>query len=120
MFFYNLLWYISLVSGLCILIVIYFLYLVIKSVLKKKERAFFYELTELRTALYGITGEFTIFVLLLVLISTLITNRAVHQIVGIHNLELKSNGTYCFFVEATCVGEDSYILPAQIRVESET
>lgn len=120
MFFYDLLWYISLLSPICVLIVIYFFYLVIKSVFLKKERAFFYELTQLRTGLYGITGKFTIFALVLVLISTLATSRVAHQIVGIHNLELKSSGTYCFFVEAKRAGGTSYVLPAQIRVEPET
>lgn len=68
----------------------------------------------------GFWGDIAKPFLILALIATLITNTAIHQIVGIHNLELKPDGVYCFYVEASRSSEKSYTLPAQILVVTES
>ena len=52
-------------------------------------------------------------------VAYLLTDSAIHQLVGIHNLEITPNGTYCFYVEASRSKGKTYTLPAQIRVDTE-
>ena len=61
-------------------------------------------------------GNLLLPALIVALVSTLISSTVLHQLIGIHNLELKPDGTYCFYVEAHRTGSSTYVLPAQIRV----
>lgn len=64
-------------------------------------------------------GNFRIPLLAFSLLGILITTPAVHQLAGIHDLDLKPEGTYCFYVEAQQHNGDAYVLPAQIDVVKE-
>ena len=50
------------------------------------------------------------------ILATLITRPTIHQLVGVHNLELKPEGVYCFYVDAYSYGKKTYTLPAEVRV----
>jgi hypothetical protein len=65
-------------------------------------------------------GRATKPILIVALVSTLLTNTAVHQFVGVYNLNILPEGTYCFYVEASQYGGKVYTVPAEVRVEKET
>lgn len=60
--------------------------------------------------------QFTIPFLIVAIIAVLATEPAVHQIVGVNNLEIKPKGTYCFYLEATDKYGSTYEMPAEIEV----
>ncbi|MBE6742078.1 MAG: hypothetical protein E7570_07230 [Ruminococcaceae bacterium] len=64
-------------------------------------------------------GKMVVPLLVILLISTVCTSTAFLQIVGINNLELKPEGTYCFYVKAKNRNDKTYDLPAKIRVVKE-
>lgn len=64
-------------------------------------------------------GSFRKPLLIISILGILITNAAVHQIVGIHNLKLLPEGSYCFYVEAHQQGGNTYVLPASVEVVRE-
>lgn len=68
----------------------------------------------LKELVLGLVGNAAIIFLIVALIATPITSTAIHQLVGIHNLELKPDGEYCFYVKVSCSTDESYTLPAQI------
>lgn len=120
MFFYRLLRYASsLPVCICILGMGYYIFIALKSLCKREHLPFSTWLDRIK-AEANIAGSFTIPLLIIALCGVLITNTAVHQLVGIHNLNLKPEGTYCFYVEAHRYGGKTYTLPAQISVEKET
>ena len=115
MFLYRLLKYISFVADFSILILIYYIWVGIKQKLS------FSEWTSLiKYENSNLLGHYSQIILIIAAVAMLITNTAVHQLVGVNNLELKPEGTYCFYVEATRDGGKTYTLPAQIRIEKET
>lgn len=120
MLIYNLLEYISILSLVCFCIFLYFIYRVIKSTIKKESKSFAYYLMRVQSKVYNIAEGFTPMILVLIIVSTLVTSEVAQQIIGIHNLETKSNGIYCFYVAASQNGGESYTLPARIRIATET
>lgn len=88
------------------------------------KRMYFFECAQtLDSLVNSLIGTLRLPLLAIGLLGVLITNAAVHQLVGIHNLELKPEGTYCFYVEAHREGGNTYTLPAEIEVsdtESQT
>lgn len=119
MFLYRLLEYISFVAGFSILIVLYYTYQAIKGFFKKEKWTFKEWIDEIGCELYGLAGKWSQLVLIVSAIALLLTNTTIHQFVGINNLKLKPEGTYCFYVEATRNYGKTYTLPAQIRIEKE-
>lgn len=67
---------------------------------------------DVRTSFKG----YSFLLLTAAILATLITKPAIHQLVGIHNLELKPEGVYCFYVDAYSYGNKTYTLPAKVRV----
>lgn len=115
MFLYRLLQYVSFVADFSILILIYYIWVGIK------HRLSFGEWTSLiKHENANLLGHYSQIILIVAAIAMLITNTAVHQLVGVNNLALKPEGTYCFYVEATRDSGKTYTLPAQIRVEKES
>ena len=62
-------------------------------------------------------STFPVLILSLLVIISLLFNDTLHQLVGIHNLKYKSEGQYCFYVDAQNENGKTYTLPAKIRVE---
>lgn len=120
MFFYRLLEYISFVADFSIPIVLYYTYQAIKGFFKKQKMTFKEWVDEIGCELYNLAGKWSQIILIVSAVAMLITNTAVHQLIGINNLKLKPEGTYCFYVEATRNDGKTYTLPAQVRVEKET
>lgn len=73
-----------------------------------------YEFKEVGSLSLGLFSSKTFFIL--ALLAAFITNATVHQLVGIHNLYLKPEGTYCFYVEANRSDGKVYTLPAKVRI----
>ena len=120
MFFYRLLKYISLVADFSILIILYYTYQAIKGFFKKQKWTFKEWIDEIGSEIYGLAGKWSQIILIVSSIALLLTNTTIHQFVGINNLKLKPEGTYCFYVEATSSYGKTYTLPAQIRIEKES
>jgi len=115
MFIYRLLRYVAIIADFSILIVIYYIWVGIKQKL-----SFSKWISLIKYENSNLLGHYSQIILIVVAIAMLNTNPAVHQLVGVNNLELKPEGTYCFYVEAMRDGGRTYTLPAQIRVENET
>ena len=121
MFIYRLLGYVSnIASFICIITLGYYIFKAIRSSVKRERMSFKEWISDIKYEVQNFAGNFTNVFLIISLIATLLTNTAIHQLVGIHNLKLKPEGTYCFYVEAHRYGGKTYTLPAQIRVEKET
>ena len=121
MFIYKLLGYISSIAVfLCIITLGYYLFVAIRSLVKKEKLSYTDWIRTIKSEILGFAGGATQPLLIISLLATIITSTTVHQLIGIHNLEIKPEGTYCFYVEATRSGGKTYTLPAQIRVEKET
>ena len=105
---------------LCFITCAYYIWYAIKNLFKRDRLSFANWICMIKTAAEGFTGKHTKLLLIISLFAALITNTAIHQLVGVHNLELKPEGVYCFYVEADLYGGGTYTLPAQVRVELET
>ena len=68
---------------------------------------------------YGF-GRFTKPLLIAALASVILTNTAVHQFIGLYNLNILPVGTYCFYVEASQPGGKVYTVPAEVVIDDET
>ena len=121
MLIYRLLGYVSnIATFLCIITLGYYIFTAIRRLVKRERISFCEWIREIKYDVQNFAGSFTKVFLIVSLIATLITNTTIHHLVGIHNLKLKPEGTYCFYVEAQSYGGKTYTLPAQIRVEKET
>lgn len=121
MFIYNILKAVSSIAvTLCTLIGGYCIWKVIKGFFQGQKLSISDCIAPIRDLVGNLAGGITKPLLIVSLIATIITSTAIHQLVGIHNLQLKPEGTYCFYVEATRYGGNTYVLPAQIRVEKDT
>jgi hypothetical protein len=121
MFIYRILNYISSIAViLCILTVGFYVWKAVKSLFRREKLSFADWAGAMKNEILGFAGNISIPLLIISLLATLITNTAIHQLVGIHNLHLKPEGTYCFYVEAHRYGAKTYTLPAQIRIAKET
>ena len=120
MFFYQLLKCISWPASFSILIILYYIYKAIKVFFKKQKWTFKEWIDEIGIELYSLAGKWSQIILIVSSIALLLTNTTIHQFVGINNLKLKPEGTYCFYVEATRNYGKTYTLPAQIRIEKES
>lgn len=110
----------SIAVSFCVLIFGYYIWIAIKNLFQKTPLSFSKWLDKIKSEAQDLAGKFSKPFLVFTLFATIITNTAIHQIVGIHNLKLKPEGTYCFYVEASRSGGKTYTLPAQIRIEKET
>lgn len=116
MFIYNILKYVSsAASTICIISTGYYIYLLIRERFSLNEW-----LDAIKHGVHSFAGSKTKAILIFSLLATVITNTTLHQLVGIHNLHLKPEGTYCFYVEAKRYNGKTYTLPAQISIERET
>ena len=121
MFIYNLFEYISSIAvTLCVLTLGYYVWRAIRSLFKREKITFSDWIGTIRNEVLGFAGDITKSLLIISLVAIIITDAAIHQLVGIHNLHLKPEGTYCFYVEAKRNGGKTYTLPAQIIIERET
>ena len=121
MFIYRLLNSVSIFSAsICVLIVGYYVWKAIQCLLRKKKVSFSIWIKAIRSEVHNYVGEYAKLFLIIALVTTLMSNTAIYQLVGIHNLNLKPSGRYCFFVEAHQLGGKNYTVPAQIKVEKET
>lgn len=84
------------------------------TLVKNKQLSFEMFCEEIRSMF--IFGQFTLPILVVALAGILVTDPTMHELAGIHNLELKPDGTYCFFVEATNRQGKTYVLPAEVEV----
>lgn len=116
MFIYNILKYVSSAAAtICIISAGYYIYLLIRERFSINEW-----LNAIKHGIHSFAGNKTRMILIIALLAAIVTNTALHQLVGIHNLHLKPEGTYCFYVEAKRNGGKTYTLPAQISIERET
>ena len=121
MFIYRLLNYFCLISVTISVITIgYYIFVAIRSFVLKKRISFNKWILRIKYEAQDIAGSFSKVFLIISLIATLTTNTAFHQLVGIHNLKIKPEGTYCFYVEASPYKGKVYTVPAEIRIEKET
>lgn len=121
MFIYSLLNIISfIVFFICIVTQAYYIWKAIRNLIKGDKITFSDWIEQIRKEVLGFAGSITKPILIISLAGIIITNSAIHQLVGIHNLLLKPEGTYCFYVEASPNDGKTYTLPAQIRVERES
>lgn len=119
MLIYRLLQYVAIVADLAIVVFLYYIFKAIKSFIKKEKLTFSEWIDNIGWDLDKLAGNFTKGILIVAAVAMLLTNTAVHQFVGVKNLKIKPEGTYCFYVEATRWGGKTYTLPAQVRVEKE-
>lgn len=119
MFFYRLLMLLSAFPvGLSVLFVAYSVYYAIKRKVQGTPFTFAKWIEWISIELSGFGGYLKA-VLIISLVAVFVTSPAVHQLVGVHNLELKPEGDYCFYVEATRNGSKTYTLPARVSVQKE-
>jgi hypothetical protein len=85
MFLYRLLTYIAIPAVFPILVVLYYLYQIIKSLLKKRKRSLSAWIDQIGDEIHGLAGNYTTILLIVSVIAFLLTNTAVHQWVGINN-----------------------------------
>lgn len=104
----------SIVTALCIFAVGCAVWLRIK-----ERKAFSDSVSDIDTFTKSNLGKYRSLLIVISLIGLLITSTAIHQLVGVHNLELKPEGTYCFYVEAQRQGSKTYVLPARVEVVKE-
>lgn len=120
MFIYRLLKYASgFLIGACILVFFYHVWKAIRSIVKKDFSADIW-IAEIKNEVDSWFGKYAKPFLIVALLSTLLTNTAVHQFVGIYNLKILPAGTYCFYVEASQFGGKTYTVPAEVTIEKET
>ncbi len=117
MILYRILQWISYIAYFPILIVIYYVFKAIRGLFKKHKLTFNEWIGMIGQELYNFAGNWTKILFIASAIALLLTDPAVHQLVGINNLKIKPEGTYCFYVEATRNGDKTYTLPARIRIE---
>ena len=120
MFIYRLLKYASkFLIGACILVFGYYVWKAIRGIIKKDFSVDIW-LAGIRNEVDSWFGKYAKPLLIVALLSTLLTNTAVHQFFGIYNLKILPAGTYCFYVEASQFGEKNYTVPAAVKIEKET
>ena len=120
MFIYSVLRFTSfIVASICLLSTVYYIFVAIKRLCKGERLTFSGWIHMIKHESHNFAGRFTVPLLIISLCTILTSNAAAHQLVGIHNLKLKPEGTYCFYVEAYRSGGKTYTLPAQIKVEKE-
>lgn len=117
MIFYRLLKWLANIAYFPILIVLYYVFKAIQGLFNKRKWTFNEWIEVIRRELYGFAGNWTKNLIIASSIALLLTNSAIHQLVGVNNIRIKPEGTYCFYVEATRNGSKTYTLPAQIRIE---
>ena len=116
MLLYDLLnWGSAIVAFLCFWVFAYYAFSLLKQVLTKKKPSFRSWLGQISSDLKEIRKDYLLVVLVVALCGRLVAAPAIHQLVGVHDLTLKPDGTYCFYVEATPRGGKTYTLPAEIR-----
>ena len=121
MLIFRLLSYISSIAvTICVITFGYYIFIAIKGIVTKEPISFSNWIAQIKDEVHGFAGNFTMVLLVISLISTLITSTTLHQLVGIHNLKIKPEGTYCFYVEASNFSGKTYTVPAEIRIEKET
>lgn len=120
MLIYRLLKYAStFLKSACILVFGYYLWRAIRRIVKS-EFSFTEWIGDIRNEVCSWFGKYAKPLLMVALISTLLTNTTVHQIVGIYNLKILPAGTYCFYVEAHRIGGKTYTIPSEVKIEKET
>lgn len=115
--FYRLLEWLADIAFFPILIVLYYVFKAIQMHFKKQKWTFNEWIEVIGRELYGLAGNWSKNLIIASSIALLLTNPVIHHFVGINNLKIKPDGTYCFYVEATRNGSKTYTLPAQIRIE---
>ena len=121
MFIYNIMKYISAIAiTLCTLTVGYYIWKAIRSLFKREKLSFAGWTEAIKNEVLDFAGDITKPLLIVSLLATLITSTVLHQLIGIHNLLIIPEGTYCFYVEAHRYDGKTYTLPAQIGVTRET
>ncbi len=121
MFIYRLLDYVSKIAVfICIITLGYYIFKAIRSLVRRDPISFNEWIGDIWYEVQGVAGNHTKVFLIISMIAILITNTALHQIVGIHNLKIKPEGTYCFYVEASRLGGKTHTVPAEIKIEKET
>lgn len=120
MFIYRLLEYASrFLIGACILVFGYYAWKAICGIVKKDFSVNIW-LAGIRNEVDSWFGKYAKPLLIVALLSTLLTNTAVHQFLGIYNLKILPAGTYCFYVEASQFSTKNYTVPAEVKIEKET
>lgn len=121
MVIYRLLRYVSSISvTICVITLGYYIFTAIRSLVQKQRISFSQWIEQIKIEVQGFAGNFTKVFLIVSLIAVLVTNTTLHQLVGIHNLKIKPEGTYCFFVEASQSVGKTYTVPAEIKIVKET
>lgn len=120
MIIYNVLKFVRLILPILLLLLGYYLFVLIKRKAKKEQITIEQWLVQIQADIRATAGKFATPLFLIVILASLVTSQAVHQFVGIHNLELKPEGTYCFYVEATNENGKTYVLPAEVEAVNET
>ena len=120
MFIYRIMNYFSIsITTICIIVFVSCLWYTIRNIVKRNFS--FANLTnKVSVDLYDWFSGHEKIILVIALVLTLFVDTTVHQILGIHNLKIKPEGTYCFYVDATNSNGKHYTVPAQILIETET
>ena len=117
MFIFTILRLVSVIATLmCVVTLGYTSWQAIRALLKKEKVSFRIWIANIRQCLTTPTNSSAKYFLIVGLLATIATSTIVHQFLGIHDLRLKPEGVYCFYVEATNNTGKIYTLPAQIRV----
>lgn len=120
MFIYRLAGYMSSISTTVTIIAFgYWLFYLFKSLFKGEKLSFAKLVSKVKCGIYDFTGKHAIILLIVALFSVFITDTTFHQLIGIHNLRIKPEGTYCFYVDVTFAGGESSVLPASVRIEKD-
>lgn len=122
MLLYRLLQYAAaFVSFFCVVTVFYWIYKAIQSKAKGWPFTIKDWVLQIQGETQGFFGKATTIVIVVGLIGSILTSTAAHQLVGIHNLVLLPEGTYCFYAEISPSYEDDTVtLPAQVLIDKET
>ena len=108
----------GLVAIFSFLILVGYIFSFVKQVFKKENPSLSGWLNQMSRDTKEFRGNALLVVLVIALFGRLVAAPSVHQLIGVHDLTLKPDGTYCFYVEATPRGGKTYTLPAEVRKSS--
>lgn len=98
----------------------YFVYFVIKRIVKKERNNIFSDFVEKTIKSTLGTRAISIIVIIVTIPSLLLLNSAFQDIIGLHNLYLENDGRYCYSVVLhEYDSHEDYTVPAEIEVDED-
>ena len=99
MVLYRLIKWLANIAYFPILVVLYYVFRAIKGIFNKQKWTFSEWIEEIGREIDGLAGKWTKILIIASSIALLLTDSTIHQLVGIKNLKILPEGTYCFYVE---------------------